>query len=482
MNFDQYRFEQNPFINEVEAYEKNLEVLQKAFLAGSEVDPGSMVGSESGRPESLEAQFISLTHEEEDCKLWQLLVKEKVKSPVIQYARRLDLAQAVTYSEGGDVDNLPDRFDRQWDYVKFIGVKGEVSGVAKETEFIVDAMTEETQNKIKSLIRGIDLLCWHGDSTIIDTEFDSFYNQVMRKAKAPQIQVLDKRGYRLSYNDLIDSNTILTKNYARRSGRKLITAVEALDGLVKDEIANRTYFTNADKQSINMKRVLEEGFSTGTGMGTIHYDLFASPKTPLFTVGGAPIVNQEITAFVSNHPKAPNAPATLTPSVIASTTDYEMEAGTYNYAVTAINRFGESVAVETTVVVSGGGKMVQFGAFSESGTPVAGQEALGFRLYRRKGSETEFSDYKLVKTVGLDDTKHYDDNEDIPGTTYAILADWDPKQVVRIAQQMPLYRLPYGVRKDAFEFLIKVYLTLQVKNANKIRIIKNIGDIPNVYA
>ena len=476
---EQYDFQTNPFIAQMAEYGQNLEVLQKAFLAGVEANPNSMVGSEAGRPESLEPQFVSLTHQVDDCKLWQLLTKEAVDSPVIQYARRLDLAQAQTYSEGGDVDNLADRFDRQIDLVKFIGVKGEVSGVAKETKFIVDAMKEETQNKIKSLIRGIDLLLWYGDSAIVDTEFDSFYNQVLRKSKDATVQIQDKRGKRLSYNDIIDGNTVITMEYANYSNRKLITSVQALDGLVKDEIENRTYFTNADKQAINMKRVLEEGFMTGTGTGTIHYDLFASPRTPIRSVNGAPIVNQAMTAFASNHPKAPNAIAAVTPTVVPTTTEYSMPIGQYNYAITTFNRYGESVATEYTVNVTAAGQMVSFGTVTEGGSPVSGQEAAGVRIYRRGASLTGFQDYYLAKSTAIGGAQ-YDDNENIPGTSYAILADWDPKQVVRIAQLMPLYRLPYGVRKDAFEFLIKVYLTLQVKNPNKIRIIKNIGDIPNV--
>lgn len=454
-----------------------VEKMQKAWIAGTDYNPLSMTGSQAGRPESLDPQFVSLTHKAEDCRLWQAIPKKKVDSPVLQYARRTSIAQAVTYSEGGDVGNLSDKYDRQLDTVKFIGVKGEVTGVSQETKFIVDAMTEETNNKIKALIRGLNLLLWHGDGSLNTLEFDSVKNQVVRKCKNPSVQVLDKRGKRLSYKDIIKGNTVITKEWGNVSGRQAWTSIEALNSLIHDELENKTYFTN-NPGNINLKRVIEEGFHLGIGSGTFQYDVFASPIEPARSINGATILNDAGTAFAANHAQAPTAVAAVTPSAVATNTAYALPAGTYNYAVTAFNRFGESAAIETSVAVMGSGNMVTFAPFAES-SAVAGQEAVGYRIYRRNGSQTEVGDYRLVKTVGISGALHYDDNKSIPGTSHLCLIDWDMDEVLRFCQQMPLYKLPYGIRKDAVEFLIKLYGTLQVRNANKIYIIENIGDEPN---
>lgn len=467
----------NSQMQELQAHYDAIESMQKAWIAGEEYNPLSMTGSQAGRPESLDPQFVSLTHKAEDCRLWQAIPKKKVDSPVLQYARRTSIAQAVTYSEGGDVGNISDKYDRQLDLVKFIGVKGEVTGVAQETKFIVDATTEETNNKIKALIRGLDLLLWHGDGTLNTLEFDSIRNQVKRKAKNPNVQVLDKRGKRLSYQDIMHGNRVITKEYGNASGRKAWTSVEALDSLVLDELEQKSYMTNWPN-GINMDRVIEKPFKLGTGQGVFEYDIFASPVEPARSINGATILNDAGNAFAANHSQAPSAITALTPTVVSTTTEYALPAGTYNYAVSAFNRFGESIALEYSVTVVGSGNMVDFGTIVESAA-VSGQAAVGFRIYRRDGSQTDINDYRLVKTVSLVGATHYDDNKAIPGTSHLCLIDWDMDEVIRFCQQMPLYKLPYGIRKDAIEFLIKLYGTLQIRNANKIFIIENIGDLPN---
>lgn len=464
-------------MQELAKHFEEMESMQKAWLAGTDYNPLSMTGSQAGRPESLDPQFISLTHKAEDCRLWQAIPKKRVDSPVLQYARRTSIAQAITYSEGGDVGNISDKFDRQLDTVKFIGVKGEVSGVSQETKFIVDAVTEETNNKIKALMRGLDLLLWHGDGSLNTLEFDSIRNQVKRKCKNASVQVLDKRGKRLSFKDIIKGNTVITKEWGNVSGRQAWTSIEALNSLILDELENKTYFTN-NPGNINLKRVIEEGFELGIGKGTFQYDVFASPIEPARSINGAPILNDAGTAFASNHAQAPTAVSAVTPTAVATDTAYAIPSGTYNYAVTAFNRFGESAAVEASVTVLGSGNKVSFATFAES-SAVSGQEAVGFRIYRRNGSQTDVNDYRLVKTVSTSASQHYDDNQYIPGTSHLCLIDWDMDEVLRFCQQMPLYKLPYGIRKDAVEFLIKLYGTMQVRNANKIYIIENIGDLPN---
>lgn len=466
-------------LQEMTQYYDYLEAMQKAWIAGDEYNPLSMTDSQAGRPESLDPQFVSLTYTTEHAALWKALPKKRVNSPVLQYARKLSLGQAVTYSEGGDVGNISDSYDRQIDFVKFIGTKGEVTGVSQETKFIVDAMAEETENKITSLITGCNLLMYHGDATINPLEWSSIPNQVRAKCKNPNVNFLDKRGKRLSYDDILYGNRVITKAYGNVSGRQAWTSVEALDSLVLNEMENKSYITNWSN-GINNEKVIERGFKVGSGQGNFAVDLHASPVEPSKSVNGAPILNDAGTAFVANHSQAP-----LTPQIsgsltsVPTTTAYSIPAGTYNYAITSFNRFGESAALEVSVVVVGSGNMVNFSTITESGSPVAGQEALGFRIYRRAGTSTDINHYRLGKTMTTSVATHYDDNKVIPGTSKLFLIDWDQKNVLEFCQQMPLYKLPYGVRKDAIEFLVKLYGALRVKNANRIVVIENIGMDPN---
>lgn len=470
---------QNPSLQRIADYEKQLDDMKKAWVAGSNVDPSAMTGTEVGRPESLDPQFVSLTHEMDDCRFFQDCPKDKVPQPVIQYARRIDLAQLVAYGESGDVDNLSDRFDRKFDLIKYFGVKGEVSGVADETEFIVDAMTEEENNKMKTVSRGINLVSYWGDSLINTFEFDSLYNQVLRRSRKPAQQIYDLRGEKLGFQDLIKANTIITKNYGGRSGRKFYSSLEAMDSMVETELENKTYFVNA-RSEFDVKRSIDDAFASGSrsmgAKGTFEQDIFLSAPDVARPVDGSPILNQAGTAFSSNHPKAPSQPANVQPVVVPTTTAYSIPSGTYNYAVVAFNRFGQSLARTYTVLVAGNGNMVTFPGLAESAA-VAGQEAVGYMVYRRDGASNEITDYKYVRKFGLVANTWIDDNEWIPGCSYAILFDWT-KEVIRYAQLMPVYKLPYGVRKDAYEFLIKIYIALQSRNTEKIVVIRNIGTTP----
>jgi hypothetical protein len=461
-----------------EAYERNLESLQKAWLAGYEVDATKMTGTQAGRPESLDPEFTLLIHKMTECRFYNKLPKQKVKSPVLQWARKLDVAQMIAYSEGGDVDNISDKFDRGFLTVKYYGVKGEVTGQSRETEFIVDPMVDEEQNKMASMVRGQELVNHFGDESINPLQHDSVHNLVYKKARSKNNQILDLRGKKLQYVNLMEIDRRLTINHANVFNRSAFFSLSAINSLIENEIENKTFFTNGNPSRPDMRRAIYENYSTGMestgGKGSLDTSIYMEcPDPSQNPIDGATILNEAGTVFQANHVKAPSIPVSAQPSVVGTTTAYSMPAGSYNYAVVAINNYGQSIAREYTVTVVGSGNMVSFAGLAETAA-VTGQEAIGYRIYRKSASSTNKRDYQYVRTFGLSSATWYDDNEWMPGCTHGYVMEWTP-QIIRMAQLMPIYKLPYGVRKDAFEFLIKLYTALQIKAYDKVFIIKNIG-------
>jgi len=455
--------------NEIE----QLMEMQKAFLAGADINIADLTGGQAGRVQNLESTFKLITYKESAAAFWRDVPKDAVDSTVLEWARINEVAGLITYSEAGAGDSdfveQDDDMDRQYDTVKFMGVRGSVSFVAKDVKMLQAAEALETQNKIRSFVRGLDLLCWFGDNSLNSYEFNGLFKQHALKCTNPSQNVFDLRGKRLSDSKVNEACTVIADNYGNPNGLQIWMSNKAAEGWVQDKIANKSYITNF-AGGLDQPQV-KKNFELENGMGVVKKDVFLRSQNVLTNR----CLNKAKTAFVSNHPKAPSIPANNAPSVVPSTTSYSMDAGDYDYAITAFNRFGEGEAREFTVSVVGTGNMVQF-TLAET-TPVAGQLATGYKIYRRAGAETDIKKYELVKTVGTG--TQYDDGEYIPGTSQVALIDWDSDQVIRFAQLLPMYKLYYGIRGDKLEWLHKLYGTLQIYNANKIVIFKNVGVLPN---
>lgn len=448
--------------------------IQKAFEAGHDYNIADLTGGQAGRVQSLETTFKKITFEEEAASFWRALPKEKVTSTVLEYARINEVAGTVFYEEGGDVDNQSDSMDRKFDLVKYIGVKGMVTFQAKTVKMLEDAEVLETQNKTRSMVRGLDLACWFGDSTINPLEWDGLITNVLANSPYPTQNIIDKRGKRLSDNDVNDATTIIKGAYGF-GPLKLWLSLDGANNYVKDKIASKMYVTNA-AGDINPTGQEFKKFMVSNGSGVVETDVFLRAQTAMTNR----ILNAGKTALAKAHSSAPDEPtAVLTSEAITEPTPdslYSLDNGDYDYAVVPFNAYGEGLGYECTVTHSGGSKISKF-VITKAGT---GNAPLGYKIYRRAGASTDVKDYQYVLTVkqGATTTTVYDTGEWIPGCTWGAMIEWN-NQTLRFAQLADLMKLPYGYRRDAKEWLQKLYGVLQVYNPGRVVLFKNLGTLAN---
>lgn len=158
------------------------------------------------------------------------------------------------------------------------------------------------------------------------------------------------------------------------------------------------------------------------------------------------------------------------------------DAGNVYYAVSAINRFGESaLAIYSTsaaAVVAGCAVDLKFTA------GVGTNAATAFRIYRTKAGGTATGEFYPVFEVSTAElTAGYDGalaggvrdmNHFLPDCDQAMLLQFD-NEVVEFAQLAPLMKMDLAVLSPAFRFMILLYGTPFLYAPKKMVRIVNIG-------
>ena len=447
--------------------------IQKAFEAGHDINVSDLSGGQAGRLQSLEDTFKNIVFEEDAAALFKDVTKVRVKSTVLEHARINDVAGAVFYAEGGDVDNLNDSMDRKYDLVKYAGVKGSVTFQAELTQMIQDAIVTETQNKTRSLVRSLDLALSFGNASINTYEFDGIVKAVPEGSKTPSQHILDMRGQRLT-DKVINRGCTVIKSWFGFKNLKLWLSLDAIENYIAEKTETRTYFVNAGGDKTVAPT--DQDFSTfrvANGRGVVKEDVFLRAQT---TVTNR-IINEERDTFVKSHPSAPDAP-TVVLDQESSSSPYSVDNGIWNVLVVPFNQFGEGMASENSITVSGGGKKIKI-TVTAAGT---GNATLGYKIYRKPNSITDKGEYYITNYLGYKNTGSamviYDDNEYIPGCTWGFMYEDYPNQVYHISQLADMMKLPYGIKADKREWLQKVYLTPRYYNPERFFLLKNMGVAP----
>ena len=444
--------------------------VQKAFDAGQDINLADLGASQAGRIQSLQSTFVSITFEEEAAAFWRAVPKRRVTSTVNEYARLNDVAGSIFYEEGGDVDYQADSRDRKYTVVKFMGVKYAVSFPAMHTQFISPAETQEIEAKTRSLVRGMDQALIQGDSSILSLSFDGLIKQVVDNVKRPTQNIIDLRGKRLSDIKINDSVACIRGNYGH-GPYQLWLGFEGLNGYIQEKIATKTYFVNAGQGTTEPTDQVMEKFRVANGSGVVNTDVFLRSENALDErIVSALGVIQE------NHVLSPDVPTCTTTSE-STTSAYSLANGDYDYLIVPENGYGLGLGLEVTITHTGGGKRTKFVITKGA----SGETTYGYRIYRRDGASTDPNAYYLVTRVaqGSTTTTVYDDGEYIPGCEWGFMVDWNGDQVLRFNQLMDMVKLPYGIRADKREGLLRVYGNLEVVNPNKIVLFKNVGKEAN---
>lgn len=459
--------------------QEDLNELQKALEAGDLTGQATVNSTTaSGAPlkvESLDANLKILTHRQQDIRLFKAIPKSKAYNTVEEF-NQLD-----SYGEDRGGFNregeLPEEEDstyvRRSQLVKFLGVTKSVTHpMTMVNTNIGNIITREIQNGTLWILRKLNRSLVFGDETIIPEEFNGLYKQHKTdsystvNAYLNDEVVIDLRGRSLLEGDLENGAETIVENFGL--GTDFFAPPKVLSKFVQNFYQNKFINLKAGEVSNATVGQSVNYFESQYGRINLNYDIFMKGmkgRVPKLISSGA---------TSSKSPAAPT-PDSVTPvAAVAAATIKDGssrfasgDAGNYFYAISAINRHGESalalLSASAVEVVANGGVDLKFAA---TGGPYS---TTGFVVYRSEkgaaGTTGKFSPLFEISTSQL--AAGYEGaavgslrekNQWLPDTDQAFMIQNDT-QVHEFKQLAPLMKMDLAVLSPAFRFMILMYGT-----------------------
>lgn len=431
---------------EVENLNKALSTGGSAYAAGvsAQVDGAAL------QVESLENSLKVLTYGDKHVKFWKKIAKTPAYSTVEEYNQLLSYGS----NTGGFVPEgiLPETDDsqyrRQASFVKFLGTTREVTHpMTLVRSAHGDVIARENQNGILWLMKQLENALFWGDSSLAPVgkeglQFDGL-NKLIDKENT-----IDICGGQLQDTDINDGAQMLLSNFATPTD--LFLPFETLSEFSKEYFPKERVIMPTAGQGYQAGLVVNK-FQTHGGPVEFQPDLFLQKTKPLSTNGTGGV-------------KAPTVPQSITLAV-ADGTGAEFGktgVGTYQYAVTACNRFGESVPVNavsgialTTDDMSKGVKITIKNATAMTVAPDY------FNIYRSEKDGTAL--YKVASvpaqsTNANGETVYVDKNETIANTYTAFMGEFSP-EVIAFKQLAPIMKMNLATLGPCIRWMILIYGT-----------------------
>jgi hypothetical protein len=468
---------------------EDLNQLQKALEAG-EITGRDTTNSttDSGAPlkvESLDKTLKHLTFSKKDIVFWQNIPKKAAYNTVEEYN------QLVSYgADRGGFNNegeLPQEEDstyvRRAQLVKFLGVTKSVTHPMQLVNTMVgNVVQREIENGTLWILRKLDKALFFGDETIIPQEFNGFLAQQARSDSWSNLNdynnssnVIDCRGQSLKETFIESAANSIIENFGL--GDQLYAPPAVLSNFVKNFYGNKFIQPNSPALSDGIMGQKVRQFDSQFGTIGLNWDLFFQKLPTKLITAAATSANAPSTPTVGGAPIAA-IPVDSLSKWSAS------DAGNYFYAVSALNRFGESGLLSlsnvATAIVNGGAVDLEF-------TATAGPNATtGFRIYRSKKDVAAFNSdiyYPLFDISLAELTSGYDGggagfvrdrDRVLPNCDQALLVQQN-NEVIEFAQLAPLMKMDLAVLSPAYRFMCLLYGTPFLYAPKKMVRLINIG-------
>ena len=450
--------------------------IEKALTVGYGMEPTTQTGFGALRYESLERTLKEMSAKTQDATFFNAMRKGKAYSTVEEFATLNEVGSAGFYSEGGLPPEWDEDIRREFEQVKYIGAVGKVPIPAQMTKQVANSIDTITRAKAAAIIRSCDVNMHFGDSTKVPTAWNGYLAQFNARAKYPTENTIDLRGKRLTPENINTAGSIIRENYGNGANLKLWIGNTAWENYTDELLMNKRFMVGTSEARSVIASA--DKFKVGNAQGNIETDIFLRHKGETYLDRLYPKLNTANTAFASTHS---DAPVTLAAGVCTATVEADavglLDAGTYDYAFLAINKFGASAAFEIKSVVCAANKKVTF-VISDNGSPT-GKEATSFEIYRKLSSDTALTSYRFLVSFASSASVKVDNGGHVPGTTYGFLYDWDFDQVVDFKQLLPMVKMPLATIDDSIRWLQKQYGVPLLYNPNKMVVFKNMGDTPS---
>lgn len=476
----------------------NLSSEQLANLTKA-LEAGSLQGGNIGNPnqtnggalktESLEKNLKLITFRESDIRFWKRFPKSAAFNTVEEFNQQTSYgADRGGFNNEGELPEEEDsQYRRKAELVKYLGVTKSVTHQMQLVSTNVGSIVQrETTNGILWILRKANRALFHGNSYTIGQEWNGLSAQHSENDAYPTMEeyfssqvVIDLRGKTLREGNIEEACRVILNKFGQAD---LLIAPPVVLSDFAAGFYDKKRILVGQANTVNNATMGQHisKFQSMYGLIDFEYDIFASrPAGKLSTSN-------------STSPKAPAVPtAGIAPAPVTDAlTKFGDGAGNYYYAVTSINRYGESAMVQlgaTIAVTAGQAVDLTFSATAGAYQPTS------YRVYRSlinpAGTFAQTIMYPLFDVAasgtgkfgslasGVDGavaTKVRDRNRWVGATEEAWLLQSDT-DVIEFKQLAPLMKMPLAKLSPADRFMVLLYGTPLLYAPDKMVRLINIG-------
>lgn len=447
--------------------------LQKALAAGYGTDSSQFTGGRALIPENLESEVVNVVAQlKEDCKVMNSVKKTPVRSTVHEVNLRTGHGdyRHLSVAEGGASIDTDQSLERKTFAMKYLQTRRSVTKQMEAAETFEGALASEKLAGVETIIKGAEYQCFHGDSSIVPTEFDGFLASI-KKANAADQNIINLKGSTLgNYGEKIfDEIAAMVRGKGGFLDKALFPTVLAKD--IKEIFADKQrYLMNNPIPNLSFKTIPDYGTAIGANIALSGEE---AGDDMFFEVKGEVVAEGDAT-------RRPAAPTSVTASASGSGSSFTAnDAGDYMYTVHAVNQYGISAgtSIAAAVTVAAGNKVAL------TITPGSGVAATGFIICRSKKDDTKVMEMDKVANSGNTTTVYEDTNDELPGTASMIFL---PKKrfqpVYTFGQLLPACTFPLAPTNTAeTPFLVMLYGGLEVRAPKHCGLVKNISYNGGLY-
>lgn len=376
----------------------------------------------------------------------------------------------LSVAEGGASIDTDQSLERKTFAMKYLQTRRSVTKQMEAAETFEGALASEKLAGVETIIKGAEYQCFHGDSSIVPTEFDGFLASI-KKANAADQNIINLKGSTLgNYGEKIfDEIAAMVRGKGGFLDKALFPTVLAKD--IKEIFADKQrYLMNNPIPNLSFKTIPDYGTAIGANIALSGEE---AGDDMFFEVKGEVVAEGDAT-------RRPAAPASVTASASGSGSSFTAnDAGDYMYTVHAVNQYGISAgtSIAAAVTVAAGNKVAL------TITPGSGVAATGFIICRSKKDDTKVMEMDKVANSGNATTVYEDTNDELPGTASMIFL---PKKrfqpVYTFGQLLPACTFPLAPTNTAeTPFLVMLYGGLEVRAPKHCGLVKNISYNGGLY-
>jgi len=431
--------------------------LHKALTAGSGVDAGSFVGGRALIPESLENTLVNILFTQDDAVLFKRLKKKTIKGPVHQWDERTEVGMddGAWVAEAADSEDSDQTIARKYATVKYLQSRRVVTLQATLANMIEPAIALEQNAGALWIVRNVEKALFSADSAVVATQPDGLDKQI-----PVATNVLDVRGASAdssSFEDKIGESCRLIRDNYGKAGLIITSTMVMQD--VQRLLRDRIRFGPVES---GLGGSVFDKYPTPFGTPELVHDIFVKEST-----------THVVSSLTAKRPDPMTISGGPTMAADALSQFAAGDVGNYYYRVSALNAYGESTSVDSTVAAVAAGEKVTLAITKGSATPTA------YRLYRSKKGATDATDARLIGTYAYTASPMnvVDYNADLPGCSSAYVLTMDEVyDAIEWFQFLPLMKFDlYPTSSAVYPFLMLLFGALALKKPKQHVRIKNIS-------